>query len=192
MCFISIESRASASAAFITFYQRGNTRGRTKTKQKTKNQPIKVGMRWDVGAQAVLRPLWTQRSHNRAAGLWRRAEGTDRDTRGGNFVKESVWHKHKIHSSKQLHEKNCFDSVIAIPQSQQPSVHKAVPISPSLLKHTEDVKTVGIISAGFQKLQMVGKEQAETYFYSVFSEVSLSFLFSAVFYSQVVMPDAAY
>lgn len=57
MCFISIESRASASAAFITFYQRGNTRGRTKTKQKKKYQPIKVGMRWDVGAQAVLRPL---------------------------------------------------------------------------------------------------------------------------------------
>lgn len=95
--------------------------------------------------------------------MWRRAQT---ETHLEGTLLKSVRHKHKIHTSKQLHEKNRFDSVIAIPQSQQPSVHKAVPISSCLLKHTEDVKTVSQLVQGFRNGKWLEKQK---HFYLVFA-----------------------
>lgn len=69
-----------------------------------------------------------------------------------------------------------------MPQFQRPSVHKAVPISSRLMTHTEDVKTVSIISVGFQKLYIGAEKKVKPIFY----------LFFAVFYSLVVIAKAAY
>lgn len=106
--------------------------GRTKTKQKKENHPIKgVGVRRGrgVGGRLSWDPLRTVQSRHRAAEGARREAGHCGDALGRKLFKEIVAQKQNSYLKKRLHEKNPLDSVIAIPQSRQPSVHKAVPIS---------------------------------------------------------------
>lgn len=150
---------------FITFYQcefgHVNEWGesllcwaetqRLKQSRKRKISPFELGWSGMLGN----RRLWDLSEFSGPATEqlgYEKGQRARRDTLGENFVRESVWHKHKIHTSKQPHEYNRFDSVVAMPQFQRPSVHKAVPISSCLMTHTEDVKTVSIISVGFQNL----------------------------------------